>query len=104
MFTGGQDCTSFKTGILIMSYLVVTIIIAISFFIIILVDYKDNETSTTYDYASFGGSFIIIGGVLALWGVYNGMVSNERLVFTTTPYDKRQEQKRNEPQLPQDEN
>jgi hypothetical protein len=94
MFTGGQDCRSFKTGLLIMSYLVVTIIIAISFFIIILVDYKDNADSTTYDYASVGGSIIIIGGVLALWGVYNGMVSNERIIISTQTYDKRQEQKK----------
>jgi hypothetical protein len=86
MITGGEDCRSFKTGVLIMSYLVVTIIIAISFFIIILVDYKDNDDSTTYNYASVGGSIIIIGGIGALLGVYNGMVSNDRITSLKPQY------------------
>jgi hypothetical protein len=98
MFTGGAGGRSFKTGILIMSYLVVTIIIAISFFIIILVDYKDKPDSTTYDYASIGGSIIIIGGIGALWGVYNGMVTKERIVLSlkSQTYSERQNEKAEE--------
>jgi hypothetical protein len=91
MFTGGKGCRSLKTGILIMSYLVVNIIIAISFFIIILIDYKDEADSTTYDYASIAGSIVIIGGIGALLGVYNGMVAKERIILSVQTYDKRQE-------------
>ena len=95
MSIGGAAGRSKKIGYFIVAYLVVTIIIAISFFIIILVDYKSD--SATYQYAATGGGFIILGGIAEIANVYNALIKKDRIVLSYQTLTQRESQKQAAP-------
>lgn len=80
MFFGGEDERSKKVGWFIIGYIVVTIIISISFLIMILKEYEKDTSG--YNYTLIGGMIIIFGGFISTALIYNALIKQDRLGVT----------------------